>query len=100
MSFDLFRMIVKGLVVLVLVAILTGLIYWLLTASQWGWMAAYYPLLVRGLWLTLLLWIFSCVLGMILAIPIGLVQVTGPRWLGLLAHGFCTDEYGKQREEA
>ena len=27
---------------------------------------------------------------MILAMPIGLVQVTGPRWLGAIARGFCT----------
>jgi polar amino acid transport system permease protein len=30
------------------------------------------------------------VLGFLLAIPIGLVQVTGPRWLASLARGFCT----------
>ncbi len=28
--------------------------------------------------------------GMLLAVPIGLVQVTGPRWLAWLAGGFCT----------
>ena len=27
---------------------------------------------------------------MMLAIPIGLVQVTGPRWLAAIARGFCT----------
>ncbi|MFO1130544.1 MAG: ABC transporter permease subunit [Hyphomicrobiales bacterium] len=90
MNFDLIRLLIKGVVVLLLVAILTGIIYWLLRVSQWSWMAAYYPLLIKGLWLTLLLWILSCVLGMIFAIPIGLVQVTGPRWLAALARGFCT----------
>ena len=60
MSFDIFKMVIKGIVVLVLVGILTGLIYWLLKVSQWSWMAVYYPLLIKGLWLTLLLWV--CVL--------------------------------------
>lgn len=90
MSFDILKLVIKGLVVLVLVAILTGLIYWLLAVSQWSWMATYYPLLIKGLWLTLLLWILSCVLGMIFAIPIGLVQVTGPTWLAAIAKGYCT----------
>ena len=39
MSFGAVKLLIKGLVVLVLVAILTGLIYWLLAASQWSWMA-------------------------------------------------------------
>ena len=90
MSFDIFKMVIKGIVVLILVAILTGLIYWLLKVSQWSWMATYYPLLIKGLWLTLLLWVFSCALGMVFAIPIGLVQVTGPHWLAAMAKGYCT----------
>ena len=39
MSFDIFKTVVKGIVILILVAILTGLIYWLLKVSQWSWMA-------------------------------------------------------------
>ena len=89
-GFDIFKLIAKAIVILILVAILTGLIYWLLAASQWGWIATYYPLLIRGLWLTLLLWVLSCVIGMLFAIPIGLVQVTGPSWLAAIARGFCT----------
>lgn len=54
------------------------------------WVPKYAPLLLNGLWLTIQLLVISCVLGFILAIPIGLVQVTGPRWLGWIARGFCT----------
>lgn len=54
------------------------------------WVPKYAPLLMNGLWLTIQLLVISCVLGFILAIPIGLVQVTGPRWLGWIARGFCT----------
>lgn len=48
------------------------------------------PLILTGLWYTILLLVLSCVFGMILAIPIGLVQVTGPRPLAWLAAAFCT----------
>ena len=48
------------------------------------------PLIITGLWYTILLLVLSVFFGMILAIPIGLVQVTGPKPLAWLAVGFCT----------
>jgi polar amino acid transport system permease protein len=42
------------------------------------------------LWLTIQLLVLSMVFGLILAVPVGLVQVTGPRWLGGIARGYCT----------
>jgi polar amino acid transport system permease protein len=57
---------------------------------DWSWFPLYFDRLLYGLWLTLYLLVTSCVLGMLLAIPIGLVQVTGPRPLAWLAKGFCT----------
>ncbi len=90
MSLKTLRLIAKTFVVFVLSAILIGLLYWLFAASRWDWLVKYFPLLLRGLWLTVLLWVFSCVLGFILAVPIGLVQVTGPTWLAGIARGFCT----------
>jgi len=57
---------------------------------DWSWFPHYFPQLVNGLWLSLVLLILSCFFGAILAVPIGLVQVTGPRPLGLLAQGFCS----------
>ncbi len=50
----------------------------------------YLPLILRGLGYTILLLVLSSVFGMILAIPIGLVQVTGPKPLAWLANAFCT----------
>lgn len=57
---------------------------------NWSWLPEYAPLLLSGLWLTIKLLIICASLGMMLAIPIGLVQVTGPRWLSRIALGFCT----------
>jgi polar amino acid transport system permease protein len=56
----------------------------------WDWLPHYLPELVYGLYLTLILLAVSVVLGFLLAIPIGLVQVTGPTPLRWLANGFCT----------
>jgi polar amino acid transport system permease protein len=57
---------------------------------QWQWLPEYLPKFLEGVLLTLQLLGLSIVIGMALAIPIGLVQVTGPRWLGGLARAFCT----------
>ena len=56
----------------------------------WDWLPEYLPKFVQGLWITLELFTLSLFFGFLMAIPIGLVQVTGPKWLGLLARGFCT----------
>ncbi len=57
---------------------------------EWYWLPKYAPMFLGGLWLTIILLVLSLVIGMALAIPIGLVQVTGPRPLAWLARGFCT----------
>lgn len=57
---------------------------------DFSWLPKFAPLLVSGLWMTILLLVLSCFFGMILAVPIGLVQVTGPKPLAWLAKGFCT----------
>lgn len=57
---------------------------------DFSWVPKYLLLLTQGLWLTIQILVISCVLGFLLAIPIALAQVTGPRWLGLIARGFCT----------
>ncbi len=56
----------------------------------WDWLFTYWPQLLYGLWITLVLLVLSMVLGMLLAVPIGLVQVTGPWWLKYPARGFTT----------
>ncbi len=57
---------------------------------NWSWFPEYFPLLTKGLWLTIQLLVVSMVFGLILAVPIGLVQVTGPKWLAAIARGYCT----------
>lgn len=57
---------------------------------EWYWFPEYAPRFVEGLWLTTQLLTLSISFGMLLAIPIGLVQVTGPRPFSWLARAFCT----------
>jgi polar amino acid transport system permease protein len=84
------KLVVKTVILAILAGIAAGLLYWLFFASNWSWLPTYWWLLVKGLWLTLQLFAISCVFGMVLAVPIGLVQVTGPAWLAAIARGFCT----------
>ena len=56
----------------------------------WDWLPTYAGRFGEGLLVTLQLLALSIAIGMTLAVPIGLVQVTGPRWLGALARAFCT----------
>lgn len=55
----------------------------------WDWLPKYLPLLLHGLWLTALLLVFSVIFGFLLAVPLGLVQVTGPTPLKYLANLYC-----------
>ena len=57
---------------------------------DWYWLPEYLPKLISGFWLTVELLLICATLGFLLAIPVGLVQVTGPRWLSAIAAGFCT----------
>ena len=57
---------------------------------DWSWIPDYQDKLISGLGLTLQLLGICATLGFLLAIPVGLVQVTGPRWLSAIAQGFCT----------
>jgi polar amino acid transport system permease protein len=57
---------------------------------NWSWLPEYAPRLLEGLWITIELLLISIFFGMLLAVPIGLVQVTGPKWLGAIARAFCT----------
>ena len=57
---------------------------------QWYWVAEYLPRFIDGIIITLQLLSMSIIFGMMFAIPIGLVQVTGPRWLSIPARAYCT----------
>lgn len=59
------------------------------TTMRWDWLPQYSGQLAMGIWRTLLLLFSSAIVGMIFAVPLGLVQVTGPKPLAWLAAGFC-----------
>lgn len=57
---------------------------------RWDWLPQYMPLALQGIWRTIWLLVVTVVLGLAIAIPLGLVQVTGPVWLSVPAKAFCT----------
>ena len=75
---------------IILMLIAVGLIILIATSMRWYWLPDYYGLLLSGLWKTLLILISTCFLGFLLAVPLGLVQVIGPKPLAMLSKGFCT----------
>ncbi|MEO0496510.1 MAG: ABC transporter permease [Pseudomonadota bacterium] len=56
----------------------------------WDWLPEYLPRLAEGVWITIQLLVISLTIGTVLSVPIGLVQVTGPRILSWMALSFCT----------
>ena len=74
----------------VLLALLGVLIISLVVKLDWSWIAEYRESILSAVWKTVLLLVSTFVVGFILAIPIGLVQVTGPRFLAVIAHAFCS----------
>ncbi|MEN0086985.1 MAG: ABC transporter permease [Pseudomonadota bacterium] len=56
----------------------------------WDWLPEYLPRLAEGVWITIQLLVISLAIGTVLSVPIGLVQVTGPRILSWMALSFCT----------
>ena len=87
-----FRSTIKYAIVALLLITALLILYWLFFASRWDWLANgnYQYLMAWGLLYTVTLLLFSVIVGFLLSIPIGLVQVTGPSYLAWLAKGFCT----------
>jgi len=75
---------------LLLAAIFAGILFCAVYFMRWDWLPAYQGRLLMGVWQTLLLLVSTAALGFLLAVPIGLAQVTGPRPLAYLARAFCT----------
>ena len=75
---------------IVLLLIAAGLIALVATSMRWYWLPNYYGALLAGIWKTLLILVVTSFLGFLFAVPLGLVQVTGPKPLAMLSHGFCT----------
>lgn len=70
--------------------VFAALVVTLALTMRWDWIPTYAPMIAKGVWTTIWLLVVSVVLGFLLAVPIGLVQVTGPWPLARLAAGFCT----------
>lgn len=57
---------------------------------RWDWLPAYLPLAIQGIWRTIWLLVVTSILGIALAIPLGLAQAAGPWFLSAPARTFCT----------
>ena len=75
---------------IVLLLIAAGLITLAATSMRWYWLPNYFGLLLAGIWKTLLILVVTSFLGFLFAVPLGLVQVTGPKPLAMMSQGFCT----------
>lgn len=73
-----------------LIAIFVGLIFCAVWFMRWDWLPRYQTRLIYGVGQTLFLLFSTAFVGFLLAVPIGLVRVTGPWPLSWLAGGFCT----------
>jgi polar amino acid transport system permease protein len=74
----------------VLLAVGAGLVLWAALALRWDWLPTYAGALAGGLATTLAMLLATAAIGFALAVPIGLVQVTGPAVLAVPARAFCT----------
>jgi len=75
---------------IVLVAIAAAAVIAAAMFMRWDWLPQYYDLALLGIWRTIWILVVTTALGLALAIPLGLAQVTGPRWLSAPAYAFCT----------
>ncbi|MDG3577577.1 ABC transporter permease subunit [Rhizobium sp. YJ-22] len=57
---------------------------------RWDWIPRYQDRLIAGIGQSLLMLATTTAIGFLFAVPLGLVQVTGPWPLAWLAKGFCT----------
>ena len=76
---------------IVMAAIAVVLVLWCAISLNWSWLAVerYQVLILGGIWTTSWLLVVTMVLGMLLAIPLGLAQAAGPWWIAAPARAFC-----------
>ncbi|HEY4192552.1 MAG TPA: ABC transporter permease [Mesorhizobium sp.] len=75
---------------IVLMLIALGLVLAAALFMRWDWLPTYLPLAVQGIWRTLWLLVVTSLLGIALAIPLGLAQAAGPKFFSAPALAFCT----------
>jgi polar amino acid transport system permease protein len=74
---------------IVLGLIFVGIVAFAITTMRWDWIPHYQDQLIAGVGRTLALLFSTAAVGFVLAIGLGLAQVTGPRPLGWFAAGLC-----------
>lgn len=75
---------------IVMMAVALGLVLWIALGGNWSWLPKYMPMIGQGIWRTVWLLVLSILIGFALAVPLGLAQASGPRYLALPARAFCT----------
>lgn len=75
------------IVMMIVFAVLIFCVIWFM---RWDWLPRYGGKLLAGIGETLIMLFSTAFIGFLLAVPLGLVQVTGPRPLAWLATAFCT----------
>jgi len=75
---------------IVLLLLAVALVAFIATTMHWEWLPEYAGALVAGVWVTILILVSTVIVGFLLAVPLGLFQVTGPKPLALLSKCFCT----------
>lgn len=76
---------------LIMLALAMALVLWCAASLRWDWLGnpKYQALIVQGIWNTVWILVVTMVLGMLLAIPLGLAQAVGPWYLATPARVFC-----------
>jgi polar amino acid transport system permease protein len=75
---------------IVLLLIVAAIVFAAAWYMRWEWLPNYYERIIRGVGVTLLLLVVTAFLGFLLAVPLGLAQVVGPKPVAWAARGFCT----------
>lgn len=73
-----------------LMAVFSIILFSMAWFMRWDWLPRYQTRLLWGIWETIVMLFTTAFFGFLLAVPLGLVQVTGPKPLAWLARGFCT----------
>jgi polar amino acid transport system permease protein len=76
---------------LVMMVLLVALMIWCAVSLRWDWLGdpKYQALILNGIWNTLWLLVVTMVIGLALAIPLGLAQAAGPWYLAIPSKAFC-----------
>lgn len=75
-----------------MLALAVALVLWCALSLRWDWLGnpKYQALIVQGIWNTVWILVVTMLLGMLLAIPLGLAQAVGPWYLATPARVFCS----------